>query len=77
MFCIVEEDWGCFLFVQILSKFGNTFTKQAYFQCMSKSLNSFIFPYTKKSYTLVKQTKGKIGKKISKEIYIVAMLFPY
>ena len=38
---------------------------------------SYIFPYTKKSYTLVKQTKGKIGKKISKEIYIVAILFPY
>ena len=32
---------------------------------------SFIFRYTKKSYTLVKQTKGKIGKKKkSKEIYI-------
>ena len=24
---------------------------------------SYIFPYTKNSYTLVKQTKGKIGKK--------------
>ena len=31
---------------------------------------SFIFSYTKKSYTLVKQTKGKIGKKnIQRNIY--------
>ena len=30
---------------------------------------SFIFPCTKKTYTLVKQTSGKIGKNIQKNVY--------
>ena len=79
MFCIGEgtnksyEDWGCFLFVQILSKFVNTSTKQAYFQWMfsqslSKSLKSvsctsLLYSLTLKGIYIGQSNEGKNWKK--------------
>ena len=71
---------GCFLIVQILSKFVNTSTKQAYFKCtfgqsLSKSLNrvcctSVLFFLALKSHIhWSNKRRGKLEKNIQKNVY--------